>query len=133
MALGSYERSCFGCSLETLCYLKVPIRDIPIGKLMEFVSNYFYFYQYTFILLVLYFNLSIYFFKENNKNNLTSDPYPVPKEVWYLVDHLYRHGLKQEHLFEQPGLRSELIQIRNWLDSGTPDTLRTVFFHYLFI
>lgn len=68
----------------------------------------------------------ILFFKENNKNNLTLDPYPVPKEVWYLVDHLYRHGLKQEHLFEQSGLRSEFIQIRNWLDNGTPDSLRKV-------
>ncbi|KAF0754717.1 inositol polyphosphate 5-phosphatase OCRL-1 [Aphis craccivora] len=93
---GNYERSCFGCSLETLCYLKVPIKNIPFGKLMEL---------------------------ENNKSNFTSDPYPVPKEVWYLVDHLYRHGLKQEHLFEQSGLRSEFIQIRNWLDNGTPDAL----------
>lgn len=57
---------------------------------------------------------------------MTSDPYPVPKEVWYLVDHLYRHGLKQEHLFEHSGLRSEFVQIRNWLDNGTPDALRTV-------
>jgi len=40
MFIGTYERSCFGCSLETLCYVKVPIRDIPIGKLMELVSNY---------------------------------------------------------------------------------------------
>ncbi|XP_050430300.1 inositol polyphosphate 5-phosphatase OCRL isoform X2 [Adelges cooleyi] len=93
---GSYERSCFGCSLETLCYLKVPIKEIPLGTLMEL---------------------------ENNKNNLPLDPYPVPKEVWYLVDHLYRHGLKQEHLFEQSGLRSEFIQIRNWLDTGSPDSM----------
>lgn len=62
---------------------------------------------------------------------MTSDPYPVPKEVWFLVDHLYRHGLKQEHLFEQSGLKSEFIQIRNWLDSGTPDSLRTVLIYSL--
>lgn len=61
------------------------------------------------------------------------DPYPVPKEVWYLVDHLYRHGLKQEHLFEQSGLRSEFIQIRNWLDNGTPDALRKVLFYHLYL
>lgn len=47
--------------------------------------------------------------------------------MWYLVDHLYRHGLKQEHLFEQSGLRSEFIQIRNWLDNGTPDALRMLY------
>lgn len=51
--------------------------------------------------------------------------------MWYLVDHLYRHGLKQEHLFEQSGLRSEFIQIRNWLDNGTPDALRIALFYYL--
>ncbi|XP_050533288.1 inositol polyphosphate 5-phosphatase OCRL isoform X2 [Daktulosphaira vitifoliae] len=93
---GSYERSCFGCSLETLCYLKVPIREIPPGKLVEL---------------------------ENNKSNLALDPYPVPKEIWYLVDHLYRHGLKQQHLFEQCGLRSEFIQIRNWLDTGSSEVM----------
>jgi hypothetical protein len=54
----------------------------------------------------------------------TQDPYPIPKEIWFLVDHLYRHGLKQPHLFEQPGLNSELLQIRNWLDNGSPDPMR---------
>lgn len=62
------------------------------------------------------------FLKEKENSNL--DPYPIPKEVWYLVDHLYRHGLKEEHLFDQPGLQHEFIQIRNWLDYGLPDGLR---------
>ncbi|KAK7791378.1 hypothetical protein R5R35_007912 [Gryllus longicercus] len=98
---GTYERSCFGSSIEALVYISVPVREIPVGRLMEL---------------------------ENSKEiSSTQDPYPIPKEIWFLVDHLYRHGLKQPHLFEQPGLHSELLQIRNWLDQGSPDPLRILF------
>ncbi|KAJ8870556.1 hypothetical protein PR048_029579 [Dryococelus australis] len=94
---GTYERSCFGSSIEALVYISVPVREIPVGRLMEL---------------------------ENSKEiSSPQDPYPIPKEVWFLVDHLYRHGLKQPNLFEQPGLHSELIAIRNWLDCGSPDPL----------
>lgn len=51
-------------------------------------------------------------------------PYPIPKEIWFLVDHLYRNGMKQRHLFEQPGLHAELLAIRDWLDLGVPEHLR---------
>ncbi|PNF30047.1 hypothetical protein B7P43_G05343 [Cryptotermes secundus] len=94
---GTYERSCFGSSIEALVFISVPVREIPVGRLMEL---------------------------ENAKEvSSTQDPYPIPKEIWFLVDHLYRHGLKQPHLFEQPGLNSELLQIRNWLDNGSPDPM----------
>lgn len=61
--------------------------------------------------------------KENCKGD-SGPPYMVPKEVWYLVDHLYRNALKTLHLFENPGLHSELIQIRNWLDTSPTEPLR---------
>ncbi|RZF36514.1 hypothetical protein LSTR_LSTR008849 [Laodelphax striatellus] len=93
---GTYERSCFGSSIETLVYVTVPIREVPIGKLMEL---------------------------ENSKDTPQSQPYAIPKEIWFLVDHLYRYGLKQQHLFEHPGLHHEVIQIRNWLDNGSSDPL----------
>ncbi|XP_075217089.1 oculocerebrorenal syndrome of Lowe [Lycorma delicatula] len=93
---GTYERSCFGSSIEALVHVTVPIREVPVGKLMEL---------------------------ENTKEVPHSHPYAIPKEIWFLVDHLYRHGLKQQHLFEHPGLHSELIQIRNWLDNGSSDPL----------
>lgn len=93
---GSYERSCFGSSIEALVHITVPVREVAAGKLVEL---------------------------ENNKDVGSKQPYPVPKEVWFLVDHLYRHGLKIQHLFEHPGLHSELIQIRNWLDNGSSDPL----------
>lgn len=115
---GSYERSCFGSSIETLVHVSVPIREIPIGKLMELVSvcsGQFHKKQAS---------STDIFFQENNKYAPSGqEPYPIPKEVWFLIDHLYRHGLK-EQLFVLPGLLSEIIQIRNWLDNGSSDPLR---------
>ena len=64
--------------------------------------------------------------QENNKGHTAGggqEPYAIPKEIWFLIDHLYRHGLKQS-LFVQPGLQSEIIQIRNWLDYGSSDPIR---------
>jgi hypothetical protein len=34
---GTYERSCFGSSIEALVYISVPVREIPVGRLMELV------------------------------------------------------------------------------------------------
>ncbi|KAK0087327.1 hypothetical protein PV325_001267 [Microctonus aethiopoides] len=92
---GTYERSCFGSSMEALVHIPVPIREIPIGRIMEL---------------------------ENNKNP-SQEPYSVPKEIWLLVDRLYRHGIKVPGLFETPGLHSEIIAIRDWLDTGTQDPI----------
>lgn len=32
--------------------------------------------------------------------------------------------MQQENLFEQPGLHTELLQIRDWLDKGSPNEMR---------
>ncbi|CAG0878832.1 unnamed protein product [Darwinula stevensoni] len=91
---GEYERTSFGLSLNTLVQLKVPIREVPVGKLVQL---------------------------ENER--LKEPPgscYGVPKEIWFLVDHLYNHGLKAEGLFETPGLHSEIIAIRDALDTQLP-------------
>lgn len=36
---GNYLPSCFGTSLETLCRMKKPIREIPITKLIDLVRH----------------------------------------------------------------------------------------------
>lgn len=48
----------------------------------------------------------------------------MPKEIWLLVDRLYRHGLKTMGLFEIPGLHSEIVAIRDWLDGWSQDPIR---------
>uniref|UniRef100_A0A8D0DEF4 phosphoinositide 5-phosphatase n=1 Tax=Sander lucioperca TaxID=283035 RepID=A0A8D0DEF4_SANLU len=53
----------------------------------------------------------------------TEKPLDIPKELWMMVDHLFRNALKQEDIFQQPGLRSEFAEIRDCLDTGIPDSL----------
>lgn len=57
----------------------------------------------------------------------------VPKEVWYLVDHLYLNALRTPELFDYGGLHNELIQIRNWLDTSPSEPLRILHTLLLFI
>uniref|UniRef100_A0A8C5EAZ1 phosphoinositide 5-phosphatase n=1 Tax=Gouania willdenowi TaxID=441366 RepID=A0A8C5EAZ1_GOUWI len=47
----------------------------------------------------------------------------IPKELWMMVDHLFRNAVQQEDIFQQPGLRSEFSNIRDCLDTGMPDSL----------
>ncbi|XP_066260889.1 inositol polyphosphate 5-phosphatase OCRL isoform X1 [Euwallacea similis] len=49
--------------------------------------------------------------------------YSVPRELWLLIDHLYRYGLKTRDLFESCALHEELIRIRDWLDYGSQEPL----------
>ncbi|KAI4497099.1 hypothetical protein M0802_007845 [Mischocyttarus mexicanus] len=92
---GTYERSCFGSSMEALVHIPIPIGEVTAGRLAEL---------------------------ENNKN-LSLEPYAIPKEIFQLVDILYRHGIKTPGLFETPGLHSEIIAIRDWLDNGSQESM----------
>ncbi|KAJ2944472.1 hypothetical protein O0L34_g3818 [Tuta absoluta] len=95
---GTYQRSCFGCSIEVLVSINKPLKDVPVGKLIEL---------------------------ENKRDQTIPShaTYSIPKEIWFLVDHIYLHGLKEPNLFEQPGLHAEVLQIRDWLDSGSIDPI----------
>lgn len=97
---GSYLPSCFGSSLSALCLLREPIQDMPLESIRE---------------------LSV---KSNSPvTDSTDKPQEIPKEIWMMVDHLFRYAKKQEDLFQQPGLRSEFEEIRDCLDTGCLDTL----------
>ncbi|XP_035291282.1 inositol polyphosphate 5-phosphatase OCRL-like isoform X3 [Anguilla anguilla] len=100
---GSYLPSCFGTSLETLCRMKKPIREIPITKLIDL---------------------------EKSRINVLVDnagaedkPLKIPKEVWLLVDHLFTKSCKQEDLFQSPGMQEELQNIIECLDTSIPETI----------
>ncbi|XP_037532767.1 type II inositol 1,4,5-trisphosphate 5-phosphatase [Nematolebias whitei] len=94
---GNYLSSCYGSSIYALCQMKDPIQDLPQETLLELSLN------------------------ENGET--TEKPLDIPKELWMMVDHLFRNAVKQEDLFQQPGLRSEFAEIRDCLDSGMPDSL----------
>uniref|UniRef100_A0A673N6L8 phosphoinositide 5-phosphatase n=1 Tax=Sinocyclocheilus rhinocerous TaxID=307959 RepID=A0A673N6L8_9TELE len=94
---GNYLPSCFGSSLSTLCLLREPIQDMPLETIRELVRSL--------------------------SNPETDKPQEIPKEIWMMVDHLFRYAKKQEELFQQPGLRSEFEEIRDCLDTVGLDTL----------
>ena len=41
----------------------------------------------------------------------------VPKELWLLIDHLYKHSLLEENILLQNGTDDELVNIRTHLDT----------------
>ena len=95
---GTYVRSCFGSSIDALCRLTVPIRELSNGSISKLESG----------------NYDVPEITQNE------EPYPVPKELWYLCDLITKKGLQNEQVFLQPGLRAEIVLIRDWLDTGLP-------------
>ncbi|XP_072126769.1 inositol polyphosphate 5-phosphatase OCRL isoform X2 [Mobula birostris] len=101
---GNYLPSCFGTSLETLCRMKKPIRDVPVTKLIDLEKSQ--------LDLVTMDNIG------TDKQSLQ-----IPKEIWLLVDHLFKNAIRQEDLFQTPGMQEELEQIFDCLDTSIPLTI----------
>lgn len=89
---GTYERSCFGSSINALVHMNKPFKEVPVAKLIDLESSY--------------------------PKELSEMPYAVPKELWYLVNHLHSHALQVKGLFVYRGLQKEIIEIRTSLDEG---------------
>uniref|UniRef100_A0A671WBW8 phosphoinositide 5-phosphatase n=1 Tax=Sparus aurata TaxID=8175 RepID=A0A671WBW8_SPAAU len=93
---GNYLPSCFGTSLETLCRMKKPIREIPITNfLMDGAGT-------------------------------EDKPLKIPKErFWGTVLNIPYLSLNvsQEDLFQTPGLQEELQSIIDCLDTSIPDSV----------
>nr|XP_021532814.1 type II inositol 1,4,5-trisphosphate 5-phosphatase [Aotus nancymaae] len=99
---GNYLPSCFGSPIHTLCYMREPILDLPLETISKLT------------LMPIQ--------TEGNRSQLER-PLEIPKELWIMVDYLYRNAVQQEDLFQQPGLRSEFEHIRDYLDTGMTDNL----------
>ncbi|KAG7336143.1 hypothetical protein KOW79_000836 [Hemibagrus wyckioides] len=97
---GSYLPSCFGSPIHMLCQLREPIQDMPLETIHKLNS-----------------------LPRETSSPDTEKALDIPKEIWMMVDHLYRNASKQEDIFQQPGLRSEFEEIRDCLDTGSLDTL----------
>ncbi|XP_073498289.1 inositol polyphosphate 5-phosphatase OCRL isoform X2 [Phyllobates terribilis] len=100
---GSYLVSAFGTSLEALCRMKRPIREIPVTNLIDLEKA------------VLQMSEEV--------DGTAERPLKIPKEMWLLVDHLYRNACCQEDLFQTPGKQEELQQIIDCLDTSIPDNI----------
>jgi len=42
----------------------------------------------------------------------------IPKELWRIVDYIYKKGIEERGLFSQSGIQNEMEQIRELLDHG---------------
>uniref|UniRef100_A0A4W5LI32 phosphoinositide 5-phosphatase n=1 Tax=Hucho hucho TaxID=62062 RepID=A0A4W5LI32_9TELE len=96
----NYLPSCFGSSIQTLCQLRDPIQEIPLETIRELTSS-----------------------GDETRTLMIDKPLDIPKEIWQMVDHLYRNAPKQGELFQQPGLHREFVEIRDCLDTGMPESL----------
>ncbi|KAM5161153.1 type II inositol 1,4,5-trisphosphate 5-phosphatase isoform 4-T5 [Callospermophilus lateralis] len=99
---GNYLPSCFGSPIHTLCYMREPILDLPLETVSE---------------------LTLMPVQTEDDGSRIEKPMEIPKELWMMVDYLYRNAIQQEDLFQQPGLRSEFEHIRDCLDTGMIDNL----------
>ncbi|XP_077976840.1 inositol polyphosphate 5-phosphatase OCRL-like [Glandiceps talaboti] len=99
---GNYIPSCFGASIEALVRMHGPIREIPQDLLFEMERD-----------------------PNNSMKSVEAQfqAFDIPKEIWMLVDHLFRYATKVNNLFSQGGLHTELLQIRDCLDTGVPDEM----------
>ncbi|WAR08975.1 OCRL-like protein [Mya arenaria] len=102
---GNYIVSSFGSSIEALVQMHGPIREVPTADLvnMERPGSL------------------------DNVDTHAVDTRLLPKEIFRLVDHIRQYGKHQEDLFQQQGLNTEMHQIRDCLDTGTPEQLRPLF------
>lgn len=108
---GNYLPSCFGTSLETLCRMKKPIREIPITKLIDLGEDSCMEKEKARMTFLL------------DSAGTEDKPLKIPKEVWLLVNHLYTKACQQEDLFQTPGLQDELQSIIDCLDTSIPDSI----------
>ncbi|ERE85636.1 type II inositol-1,4,5-trisphosphate 5-phosphatase-like protein [Cricetulus griseus] len=99
---GNYLPSCFGSPIHTLCFMREPILDLPL----ETVSK-----------------LTLMPVQTADDRSQLENPMEIPKELWMMIDYLYRNAIRQEDLFQQPGLRTEFEHIRDCLDTGMIDNL----------
>ncbi|KYO45145.1 hypothetical protein Y1Q_0007432 [Alligator mississippiensis] len=109
---GSYLPSCFGTSLEALCRMRQPIREVPVTKLIDLGEDSFLEKEKSLLQMI-----------PQDSEDASERPLQVPKEIWLLVDHLFKNACHQEDLFQTPGMQEELQQIIDCLDTSIPETI----------
>ncbi|KAI0240801.1 Inositol polyphosphate 5-phosphatase OCRL [Lamellibrachia satsuma] len=96
---GNFLPSCFGSSIEDLVQVFGPIRDVATAPLVDLEVA-------------------------DSITSRKDHPFDIPKELWRLIDHLVKYGMDQDSLFQQQGLHTDILLIRDALDTGSPVMLR---------
>ncbi|XP_012635367.2 type II inositol 1,4,5-trisphosphate 5-phosphatase isoform X5 [Microcebus murinus] len=71
---GNYLPSCFGSPIHTLCYMREPILDLPPEVISE---------------------LTLMPVQTEDDGSRLETPMNIPKELWMMVDYLYRNAVQQ--------------------------------------
>ncbi|XP_026530487.1 inositol polyphosphate 5-phosphatase OCRL-1 [Notechis scutatus] len=108
---GNYLVSCFGTSLEALCRMRQPIREVPVTKLIDLGEDSGLEKEKSLLKMVP---------QDEDSNDR---PLHIPKEIWLLVDHLFKNACHQEDLFQTPGMQEELQDIIECLDTSIPESI----------
>ncbi|XP_013923843.1 PREDICTED: inositol polyphosphate 5-phosphatase OCRL-1 [Thamnophis sirtalis] len=108
---GNYLASCFGTSLEALCRMRQPIREVPVTKLIDLGEDSYLEKEKSLLKMVP---------QDEDSNDR---PLHIPKEIWLLVDHLFKNACHQEDLFQTPGMQDELQDIIECLDTSIPESI----------
>ncbi|XP_028418102.1 inositol polyphosphate 5-phosphatase OCRL-1-like [Dendronephthya gigantea] len=95
----TYIPSVFGSSIESLVFLYRPIQDPPVAKLIDVDCS------------------------ELDAKPRNSKALDLPKELWLLVDHLQKRGLREQGIFRQSALKDEFEKIRDHLDTKADGNL----------
>ncbi|XP_029140796.1 inositol polyphosphate 5-phosphatase OCRL-1, partial [Protobothrops mucrosquamatus] len=108
---GNYLVSCFGTSLEALCRMRQPIREVPVTKLIDLGDDGCLEQEKSLLKMV------------PQDEDSSDRPLHIPKEIWLLVDHLFKNACHQEDLFQTPGMQEELQDIIECLDTSIPESI----------
>lgn len=93
---GNFLPSCFGSSIEDLVWKFGSICDIATASLIDLDAV------------------------DDAATTRKDRPFDIPKELWRLVDHIVKYGMEQDSLFQQEGVHSDILLIRDALDTGSP-------------
>ena len=114
---GRYQPSCFGASVDALVRMTLPIADYTLHQIQELEKT----------------SSSARDEVDGGGGHTTwlthpsatfGQAYDIPKELWVLVDHLYRYGKEQKHLFQSKAADpAHVRRIRETLDGEIPERL----------
>ncbi|UXI22038.1 Nucleobindin-1 [Sarcoptes scabiei] len=121
---GDYRLSSFGCSLDTLVSLERPISTMTLDE-----------FRKKFPIKSFDTNLREKMMEcvlgkhDEQKISLESKKFPIPKELYFLIDQLVQTNNVDISVFQSSGLENEFFIIRDALDMNQPESIRNVSKH----